>query len=163
LMGDGSPKIIMEQNVTLSDGPGAIEWLDLGSVPNPNTTALVSTIQDEGATVVSEHVVTLTLPKNLRVSRAQVSFQIAPEANADGTIDIKVTSNRVALWVTLTSSAQGHFSDNAFFLPATTKTIHFIPFLNPHSKEHRLLLEGTLRVEDFSKYGKNEELEASIA
>lgn len=153
LMGDGIPEIFLQRPVALPAGPGSAEWFDPGTMPNPNTTALVATILDENGMVASEHLMTLTLPKNLRVPAAKVTFEISADTNPDGTIDIHVTSDRVALWVTLTSGAQGRFSDNAFFLPATTKTVQFVPFCGFDSTNHRMLKES-LRVEDFSSYAQ---------
>ena len=49
--------------------------------------------------------------------------------------------------------AQGRFSDNAFLLPATTKTVRFLPF-GPETAAHDLAdLRASLRIEDFSMYG----------
>ena len=77
---------------------------------------------------------------------------IADTANKDGTINIAVSSDKVALWVTLTTLAQGRFSDNVFFLPATTKTVQFIPFSSSTAADDHRSLTASLRVEDFSMY-----------
>ena len=45
------------------------------------------------------HVISLTFPQFLVVANATVSFSVAKAANADGTIDIQVRSDKVALWV----------------------------------------------------------------
>ena len=83
-----------------------------------------------------------------------VGVKTADKANADGTIDITVTSDKVALWVTLTSRAQGRFSNNAFLLPATSKTVQFIPFSSKSTDATTDLaaLKASLRVEDLSMY-----------
>ena len=101
---------------------------------------------------MSEHMVQQVKPMDMRVPVAKLSFKIAEVANKDGTIDIAVTSDKVALWVTLTTLAQGHFSDNAFFLPATTKTIQFVPNRLTGASEDLRTLKKTLRIEDFSMY-----------
>ena len=109
---------------------------------------------DETGVVVSEHMLQLVTPEHLCVQAAALSFRIADAANADGTIDIAVTSDKVALWVTLTSLAQGRFSDNAFFLPATSKTVRFVPFSSNASAvaDNMAALITSLRVEDYSMY-----------
>ena len=109
-------------------------------------------MHDETGAVVSEHMVQLVTPEHIRVPAAKVSFKVAPKANADGTIDIAVTSDKVALWVTLTTLAQGRFSDNAFFLPAATKTVQFVPFSPSTAPFDLAVLQASLRVEDFSMY-----------
>ena len=101
---------------------------------------------------MSEHMVQLAKPKDMRVPVAKLAFKIASTTNEDGTIDIAVSSNKVALWVTLTTLAQGRFSDNAFFLPATKKTIQFIPNSLTTTQDHLHVLKATLRIEDFSMY-----------
>jgi hypothetical protein len=54
--------------------------------------------------------------------------------------------------VTLTTLAQGRFSNNAFFLPATTKTIQFLPFSPATASDDLQVLQASLRIEDFSMY-----------
>jgi len=56
----------------------------------------------------------------------------------------------VALWVTLTTRAQGRFTNNAFLLPATTITVQFVPFGVPPAPDDLAVLQASLRVEDYS-------------
>lgn len=156
LAGDGTGRPFLERSVSLPAGPGAIEWFGLpdgAMLPPGNTTATICTVTDEVGALASEHLVQLVTPEHLCVPVADVSFTIAGSANADGTIEIAVTSDKVALWVTLTSAAHGRFSDNAFFLPATTKAVQFVPFSNSTTAAEDLAaLEQSLRVEDLSMY-----------
>ena len=101
---------------------------------------------------MSEHMVQLATPEHIRVPTATLTVKIADSANADGTIDIAVTSDKVALWVTLTTRAQGRFSENVFFLPANTKIVHFVPFSASTRSDDLALLKSSLRVEDYSMY-----------
>jgi beta-mannosidase len=153
--GDGKGKVFLERKLSLPEGPGTIEWFGLPegqTLPSGNTTALISTVVDEVGTVVSEHLVQLVTPEHLCVPRATLSLKIATAANTDGTIDIAVSSDTVAHWVTMTTLAQGRFSDNAFFLPATTKTVRFVPFSGSTAAEDLATLKASLRVEDYSMY-----------
>jgi beta-mannosidase len=60
-----------------------------------------------------------------------------------------VTSDAVAPFVTLTSLAQGRFSDNAFLaLPGTT-TIRYVPFVTPTDID---VLATTTRIEHMATY-----------
>ena len=80
---------------------------------------------------------------------ANVEATIAPSPNGDGTVDITLSSNATALYVTLVTAAQGRFSDNAIILPAkSTRTLRFIPF-GPLDAG---LLAATLRVEHVAQY-----------
>ena len=52
----------------------------------------------------------------------------------------------------MSTLAQGRFSDNAFFLPAATKTVQFVPFSASTAAEDLATLKASLRVEDYSMY-----------
>eukprot|EP00966_Prymnesium_polylepis_P249677 5772545-Prymnesium_polylepis.2 len=67
-------------------------------------------------------------PSALVLPKAQVSFSVASSANADGSVDVDVKAEGgVALFATLTTLANGRFSDNAFALTGSA-TLQFIPF-----------------------------------
>jgi hypothetical protein len=149
--GDGKGAPHFAAKMAMAPGPGALEWFNV-SLWNASATSMISTVTDEEGAVISEHLVQLASPKDLVVPIARLSFVIAPQANADGTIDIAVTSDKVALWVTLTTLAQGRFTDNAFFLPATTKTVRFVPFSAATRAHDLAALEASLRIEDYSMY-----------
>jgi beta-mannosidase len=198
--GTGSGVVVASKQMEMSAGPGAIEWFD-ADLPAGNTSSVISTVRDSKGELMSEHMVQLVKPMEMRVPVAKLSFKVAngafrkrrgvydydyfpfihlgcqdrlgtnvrkPEqtrafflvawlaaANADGTIDIAVSSDKVALWVTLTTLAQGRFSDNAFLLPATTKTIQFVPNSpspSTSAAEDMRVLKESLRIEDFSMY-----------
>merc|ERR1711862_846040 len=83
---------------------------------------------------------------------ATVSMLLSEARNDDGTVNVTVSSNKVALYVTLTTRAQGRFSDNAFFLPATSRVVQFIPHQGHLSDEEFELLKTSIRVEDHSMY-----------
>jgi hypothetical protein len=152
--GSGAGVVISKQSYALPEGPGAVEWFpaELPPASQRNTTSVMSTVHDVTGAVLSEHMVLLLYPMHLRVPPARLAFQIADAPNDDGTIDIAVSSDAVALWVTLTTRAQGRFSDNAFFLPATTKTLHFVPFSPSTAASDHGALKASLRIEDFSMY-----------
>lgn len=62
-----------------------------------------------------------------------------------------LTSTAVAMYVTLTSQAQGKFAENMFLLlPQQTKIINFVPF-DPYPADYQLL-KTTLRVEHVALY-----------
>ena len=152
--GDGTAQVLLRKTVALEAGPGAITWFNT-KLPPGNTSSVIATVTDSiTAKVVSEHMIQLVKPMALRVPSAQVAFKVAKQPNTDGTVDITVTSDKVALWVTLTTLAQGRFSDNAFFLPATAKTVRFVPFVSGAVAiaNEIATLRASLRIEDFSMY-----------
>ena len=136
-------------------GPGAVAWAaPNATLPNATTTLLVASLLEDGAAApFDEHVVHLTAPVNLAVRRAALTATVAGAPNADGTVDIAVASDAVALFVTLTAMAPGRFSDNAFLLlPGAPRTIVWTPFVEGDPAEDYALLNATLRVEDHSAY-----------
>ena len=151
--GTGAATVLLHQRMALPEGPGAIVWFGpVVPLPTGNASSVISTVRDEAGAVVSEHMVQLITPEFIRVPAATLSLKVADAVNADGTIDIAVTADAVALWVTLTTMAQGRFSDNAFFLPAATKTVRFIPFGDSTAADDLAVLRRSLRVEDLSMY-----------
>ena len=62
----------------------------------------------------------------MALPKANVKFTVATVANVDGTVDITVTTDKVAVYVTLTTLANGRFSDNAFLLlPTKPMSVQF--------------------------------------
>ena len=147
----GGKVVVASKPVVMAAGPGALEWFN-AELPPGNTSSIISTVHDSEGKLMSEHMVQLVKPVDMRVPVTKLAFRIAPTTNTDGTIDITVSSDKVALWVTLTTLAQGRFSDNAFFLPATTKTVQFIPFSPSTAADDLHVLKASLRIEDFSMY-----------
>ena len=87
---------------------------------------------------------TACVTRYLTLPRVVVSTTVASKANADGSVDVTVvTKGGPALYVVLTSLAQGRFSDNAFLLRGST-TIKFLPFGGPADIS---TLSTSLRVE----------------
>lgn len=142
--------------VTVTAGPGALTWLyPNATLPNTTTTLLVASLVENGTngTVFDEHVVHLTAPVNLAAPRATLSAVVEGQPNPDGSVDILVSTNVVALFVTLTAAAPGRFSDNAFLLlPTKPQTIQWVPFVPGNSTADWVLLKSTLRIEDHSAY-----------
>ena len=80
---------------------------------------------------------------------ATVTFVIAPAPNADGSVNITLSSTHVAAYVTLTTLAAGRFSDNSFFIvPPTSTVVQFIPFGTLNNSK----LVASLRVEHVAMY-----------
>ena len=73
----------------------------------------------------------------------------APQA--DGSVPITLTASATALFVHLTTLAQGRFSDNSLLLPPGDTVVSFLPW-GPLDAE---LLRSSLRVEHVQLYGVN--------
>jgi hypothetical protein len=73
--------------------------------------------------------------------------------NADGSIDVTVTATAVALYVTLYSGDQGHFSDNAMLLlPSQPVVLQFVPMPGAQPMPTPGALQSTLRIDHLALY-----------
>jgi beta-mannosidase len=150
----GSTSVWASLPVTVAPGPGALSWVSPNAtLPNASTTLLYASLTSSNGTDFDGHVVHLTAPSNLVVKRAALSATTAPQPNADGSVNIVVTSDAVALFVTLTCAAPGRFSDNAFLLlPSQPRTLLWVPFVPGNITADFALVNASLRVEDHSAY-----------
>ena len=143
--------------VAVAPGPGALSWLTPSSsatLPNASTTLLLARLADASGASVEEHLVHLTAPVNLLAPRATLTATVAASPNADGSANVTIASDAVALFVTLTCMAPGRFSDQAFLLlPSAPRVVTWLPFeADSDAAANLALLRGSLRVEDHSLY-----------
>lgn len=101
-----------------------------------------------GGGAASFNEILLAPPKDLVLPKASVTATVAPSPKADGTIDIVLDATATALYVTLTTLAQGRFSDNAFALVPGQTNLSFIPI----GVLDRAVLEKSLRVEHLADH-----------
>lgn len=99
-----------------------------------------------GGRLLASNEVLLAPPHKLVLPKATVTFSVAETPNVDNSIDIQLGTNATALYVTLTTLAEGRFSDNAFALRSAT-TVQFIPFGERPRPWSFTLLRSSLRVE----------------
>lgn len=159
-LGTGTTAVWATLPVAVAPGPGAVTWVTPNAtLPNATTTLLLSSLLEDGSSEpFDEHVIHMTAPVNLAVSRAAVNAVVAAAPNADGSVDIAVTADAVALFVTLTAMAPGRFTDNAFILlPGAPRTVQWIPFVHGDANADYVALKTTLRVEDHSAYSFEKE------
>lgn len=81
-----------------------------------------------GDALLSKNEILLAPPKELVLPDASLSVSVADAADADsGAVEVVVTSSATALYVTLTTLAQGRFSDNAFAMGPGKVSVSFVP------------------------------------
>ena len=135
----------------LGGGPFTF-WFDVPLI-DANRSILIGTFTDRASgAVVTEHSMLLTEPMHMALTPLALTVTVATEPNADGSIDVTITradssSTNAALFVTLTTAANGRFSENVFVLHRPT-TIQFIPF----GPLQQALLISTVRVEHVADY-----------
>ena len=88
-------------------------------------------------------------PKYMELVPAHVNWSIGqPHMDGRNHVTITLTSNATALYVVLTTAAQGRFSDNSLLLEGgIARRVEFLPWDGPMDDAKVALLRSTLRVE----------------
>lgn len=154
MLSSAAPTEAASIDISLAAGPGSVHWFELEAAAmklDGNRTVILATVMHTTGAVASQHVVLYAPPKDLKMLPAEVACDLAEQPNADRSIDVYVTARAPALFVTLTTLAQGRFSENAFLAGVPgwgRKVVQFVPF----GKLDIQLLRQSLRVEDVSMY-----------
>ena len=141
----------MQADVSLPAGPGAVHWFTIPAV-DATSTVLRAYYQDNVAGVTIAHnTILLAPPSKLRLQPTKLAVTYGPALNVDGTVDLfltKAAGSPPAVFVTLTTLAQGRFSTNAFVMAEERVTVQFIPF----GALDVALLKRSLRLETANQY-----------
>jgi len=140
---------LYNQPQSLSAGPFTF-WFTIPLV-DAKKNVLIGTFTDSNGVVLTKHVMLLTEPMNIALTPLALTVSVASQPNADGSIDVTISrsgsSTNAALYVTLTTAANGRFSENVIAFYATT-TVQFIPF----GPLQQGILQSTVRVEHVADY-----------
>jgi hypothetical protein len=112
----GTETSLKAMPLDMAAGVGVTQQFPLGAKVNGSTTMVHAVIKDSAGVVVHNNYIPFSEPKNFVLPKAKVTFTVASTANPDGSVDITVTTDKVAVYVTLTTLAQGRFSDNAIVM-----------------------------------------------
>lgn len=145
----GKETELVTKQVSMPAGVGQTEYFTLSTAVSGNSTMLHAVVTDTSGAVVNNNYIPFTAPKNMALPKANVKLTVAQSANPDGTVDITVTSDAVAVYVTLTTLAQGRFDTNAFVMAPGTKVVKFIPIVGMFKMDE---LTSSLRVEHAASY-----------
>ena len=108
---------VYNASVSMAAGAGVTHFFTINlSNINAQQEVLVAQVFNTSGERVCNNVIPLLPPMNLSVAMAKVTATVSDTINADGTVDIAVKTDKVALYVVLTTAAHGRFSDNAFLL-----------------------------------------------
>lgn len=118
---------------------------DVGCDENLANCVLVIEVANSSGVQASLNVVPFLPPKAMRLPKAAVTATVG-SADADS-VEIVLSTTATALYVTLTTAAQGRFSDNAFLLEAGKPRKVFFLAWNPLDADMINLLKASLRVE----------------
>jgi beta-mannosidase len=144
---------IYSSAASLQPGPGTLEWIKVALPANFNHEAnlLVGQLTTSTNTVLSYNTILLAPPYQLSgLTNFTVMVSVASKPNPDQTVTITLTKNSPALglYVTLTTAANGRFSDNSFLMTTNVATVQYIPF----STLDLPTLTSTIRVEHLGNY-----------
>jgi hypothetical protein len=134
--------------VTMPAGAGVTEWFSVDKEVDGTKEMLLITVESKAGEVLSTNPVAFTTPEKMMLPKATVTATAAAQQTAAGPVEITVKSDKFALYVTLTTLAQGRFEDNAFAMLPGTKTLKFYPFAGFEMAE----LTASLRVEHTALY-----------
>ena len=140
--------------LNLTAGPGVIRWLSAGAVDGSRFVLSASVLSSAGELVVS-NVDLLVEPWRLQLQGVGLRAEVVDGRSAAGEVGVRVTKSGagVALWVTLTTLAEGRFSPNVFLMATDTALVSFLP-LDGRDVD-RPLLQRSLRVEAANEYRRS--------
>lgn len=141
----GMETAIVSKQLAMPAGAGTTEFFPLSFSGNATQDMLHAVVIAADGTVVNDNWIPLIEPKNMVLPRANVKVEVT---SVEDSVTIDVKSDQFALFVTLTTLAQGRFSDNAFCMTPGTQTITFEPIAGFDLDE----LKSTLRVEHAASY-----------
>jgi len=125
------------------------EWDDFLTVYDCsiNECILLLTIETYSGNEIFSSFELLTPPKSLMLPKPTVTFTVLCDAD-HGIPEVNIVTDELALFVGLTTQAQGRFDDNFFILPSGQKKVTFIPF----GRLDCNLLMDTTRIEHVALY-----------
>ena len=137
--------------VNMPAGAGVVEWFNVPGAITGTSEVLRVVVTDSAGAVTCDNPVPFATPQDLKLPKAEVKFTVGESTDASqalAPVEVTVTTNAVALYVTLTTLAQGRFEDNAFLMQPGSRVLKFFPFEGFELSE----LKSTLRVEHVATY-----------
>jgi uncharacterized protein YraI len=125
--GSGNETIVTSLPVDMPAGAGQTQYFRIAGIANGTAAMLHTVVRDRAGVEVNSNYIPMAEPHRFVLPRADVKFVVQDAANSDGSIDIVVSTDRVAVYVTFTTLAQGRFSENVFVMAAGSKTVQFLP------------------------------------
>jgi len=155
---DAKVTLVNTVDVSLASGAGVIRWfctkqagklcdswnsiLNFAGCKTAGDCIVTTSIQDSNGNTIADNFVPLTSPVRMKLPVPTVSFSV----DAQGVVTLK--SDKFLAFVTLTTRAQGRFSENAFLMYPGTKQVQFNWFGNADVPT----LRSSLRVEHAQMY-----------
>lgn len=158
---DGKVSELIKRDLSLPAGAGVLQWFHSDEVAalNGSTHILESIVTSSDGSVASSNVIPFATPEKMMLAKSNVVVTAVTKENGD--MVAHVTTDAVAMYVTLTTLAHGNFEDNSFLLVPPGRDVKFLPAApSPHGsmKECFSAFANSLRVEDVSAYAASHSL-----
>lgn len=144
----GKSTSVKKLTLDMPAGAGTTQWFDLPGSIDGTKEMLIAAVADSKGTVICDNPIAFANPKNMTLPKAKVTFSVGAQEVAGAPVPVTVSSDSFALYVTLTTLAQGRFEDNAFVMLPGSKTLNFFPFEDFAMAD----LKSSLRVEHTATY-----------
>ena len=139
-LASGTLSPVQTERADLGPGPAAIHFFDLARDVDGAREILVISCVEQGD-VVARNEAPFATPGRLALPAARVALSVANDT-------VSLSTNATALYVTLTTLANGAFDDNSFLLlPSEPRSVRFLPF----DSFDAALLARSLRVEHLAE------------
>eukprot|EP01052_Picozoa_sp_SAG31_P020591 SAG31_NODE_1556_length_7893_cov_1.993585_5_plen_144_part_00 len=121
-------------------------WKQVGC-DKTNCVLIVHVTDDSDGALQSKNTLPFVAPKAMvGLPAAHITATVGRKQAHNGVVPITLTTNATAMYVVLTTTAAGRFSDNAFLLEAGQTVVDFFPWSDMNA-ENMALLSASLRVE----------------
>jgi len=151
--------VLKKEWITLFPGVGAIDYFSIDTSWDNKTSILVISVFDVNHNeLMGQNVLLWSLPKKLKGLKKNMDAVYIQSVTVDNTGKAEITlfARNTALFIVMTTQAQGRFDDNAFSMKSNSfKTVTFIPMINVQDRSRIIdleLLRGTLRIEHMGMY-----------
>jgi len=125
---------------------------------NKTSILVISVFDVNHNELMGQNVLLWSLPKKLKGLKKNMDAVYIQSVTVDNTGKAEITlfARNTALFIVMTTQAQGRFDDNAFSMKSNSfKTVTFIPMINVQDRSRIIdleLLRGTLRIEHMGMY-----------
>ena len=156
----GPPSVLYSQRVELAAGPGSVLFWTLPSPANRTGVVLRAEYASTGErpAVLASNVAYLAAPFELQLPAVALTAAVAEQTNADGSYNVTVSKagKGAALFVTLTTRAEGRFSHNCFLMEGPSEVVTFQPW----AEDQSTTLAQSLRLEHAAMYQNEKTVQA---
>ena len=150
LTGATPSTVLLSMPLTLPAGPGSTSFFSLPSPKDRTSVVLQAQYVSDDGRVLAFNLAYLAPPFQLQLQPVQLKAAVSAKPNMDGAFNVTVSKSGkgAAVFVTLTTRAEGRFNRNAFLMEGEQEVLTFQPWAD---NQHTRLVQS-LRVEHAGMY-----------